>query len=239
MLSLILPTLNEAGNLPSVIHKLQLVLRDVPHEIIIVDDDSKDGTWQIARGMSKKDPSVRMLLRIGRRGLSSAIIEGFMASKGSILAVADADGQHDYAILPRLYQYVTEHSGIAIGSRYAEGGGVGQWSSHRHLLSRTATFLAIRLCRQRVADPLSGYFAIRREVFDQVSPFLHPKGFKILFSILSRLPPSIPVVEFPYTFDTRRIGKSKLTLRVRWQFLVQLLLEFFMRFVFGRMSDDE
>src|ERR1044071_4836035 len=102
MLSLILPTYNESQNLPGLLEKLREVLRDTPSEIIVVDDDSPDGTWKIAQELAEKRDDLRVIRRVGRRVLSSAVIEGFLAAKGDVLAVADADGQHDLSLIPRL-----------------------------------------------------------------------------------------------------------------------------------------
>ncbi|MDD4319313.1 MAG: polyprenol monophosphomannose synthase [Candidatus Peribacteraceae bacterium] len=223
MLSLILPTYNEAENIRAVIAEARRVLEDVPHEIIVVDDDSPDGTWRIVHELSEEDPHVRAIRRVGRRGLSSAVVEGFRAAKGDVLAVADADGQHDYALLPRLYAAVREKGGIAIGSRYVEGGSVGAWDERRRLLSRLATQLAIRLCRVPVSDPMSGFFAVSRPVFERVLPHLRPKGFKILFEILLHAERDMPVTEMPFTFGIRKYGRSKLSLGVEWAFLAMLL----------------
>jgi len=222
MLSLVLPTYNEAGNIRQVVKQIQGILQDVPHEIIVVDDDSPDGTWRIVEEMSASDPSVRVLRRVGRRGLSSAAIEGFRTAKGDVLAVADADGQHDYALLPRLYERVRMHGGIAVGSRYVEGGSVGAWDERRRLLSRIATWLALRLCRVKVRDPMSGFFAVSRATFDRVAPGLRPRGFKILFDILIAVPKETPAAEVPYVFRTRGVGESKLSLRVELAFLFSL-----------------
>ena len=223
MLSLILPTYNEAENLPLLLPRLAGILKDLPYEIIVVDDDSPDGTWKVAVAMAAADARVRVIRRVGRRGLSSAVVEGFAAAKGDVLAVADADGQHDLAILPRLYAAVKEKGGIAVGSRYVPGGSVGEWDERRRLLSRLATRLSIALCRVKVQDPMSGFFAVERGAFQAIRSALHPRGFKILFDVLVNLPAGTPAVEIPYTFQTRTAGASKLSLRVQAQFLASLL----------------
>lgn len=223
MLSLILPTYNEAENIPRVVPELQGILKDIPHEIIIVDDDSPDGTWRVAEELAAGNDRVRVIRRVGRRGLSSAVIEGFLAAKGEVLGVTDADGQHDYTLLPSLCRAVEGKGGLAIGSRYVEGGSVGKWDERRQWMSRLATDMAKRLCRVRVTDPMSGFFAVSREIALRVAPRLHPHGFKILFDILVRIPRSTPVTELPYTFRTRTHGESKMSLRVQLQFLLTVL----------------
>src|SRR3989338_7039593 len=144
MLSLILPTFNEAQNIPELIPKLKEVLRGIAHEIIVVDDDSPDGTWKVTQELAQKHDDLHVIRRIGRRGLSSAVIEGFLASKGDVLAVMDADGQHDMGLIPKLAVSATKTKGMAIGSRYIEGGSVEGWDERRHFLSRIATRLAVR-----------------------------------------------------------------------------------------------
>ncbi|MEK7217967.1 MAG: glycosyltransferase family 2 protein [Patescibacteria group bacterium] len=222
MLSLILPTYNEAENIPRIVPELEAILKEIPHEIIVVDDDSPDGTWRVARELSRGNDRLRVLRRVGRRGLSSAVIEGFLAAKGDVLGVTDADGQHDYALLPALYRTVKEKGGLAIGSRYTAGGSVGEWDGRRQWMSRMATGLARRLCRVPVTDPMSGFFAVARSVFEGVLPRLNPKGFKILLDLLLHVPRGTPGAELPYTFRSRTLGQSKMSFTVQLEFLEEL-----------------
>jgi dolichol-phosphate mannosyltransferase len=222
MLSLVLPTYAEAENLPGVLAAAESALAGVPYEVLIVDDDSPDQTWRVALDLAREREHVRVLRRVGRRGLSSAVVEGFLAAKGDVLAVADADGQHDFSILPALYQAVRGGAQVAVGSRYAEGGSVGDWDERRHALSRLATRLAIRLCRVPVADPMSGFFAVERGTFEAVLPRLNPKGFKILLDLLVHAPAGARVHEVPFTFGARRKGESKLSRHVQVEFLEYL-----------------
>ncbi|MBI3619175.1 glycosyltransferase family 2 protein [Candidatus Peregrinibacteria bacterium] len=231
MLSLILPTYNEAENLPELIPTLEHVLRGMPFEIIVVDDDSPDQTWKVVQTLAKDDAHVHVIRRIGRRGLSSAVIEGFLAAKGDVLAVMDADGQHDMSILPTLDHAVIANGGLAIGSRYIAGGSVGQWDERRHAMSRFATAFAIRLCKVTVKDPMSGFFAISRSTFEDVLPRLNPKGFKILLDLLMHVPRGTPVREVPFAFSSRRHGESKLSRRVQIEFLEYLYEACLGRFV--------
>lgn len=222
MLSLILPTYNEAENLPELLPNIEKVLKNVPHEIIVVDDDSPDGTWRIAQELGQKREDVHVIRRVGRRGLSSAVIEGFLSAKGDVFMVMDADGQHDMHLLPKLYDTVQQNGGIAIGSRYVDGGSVGEWDERRHMLSRIATQLAIKLCKVKVSDPMSGFFAVRRQLFQGIANHLNPKGFKILLDLLVHVPSNTVVTELPFVFSTRLHGESKLSRRVQIEFLEYL-----------------
>ena len=222
MFSLILPTYNEAENLPELIPEIEEILKNIPHEIIVVDDDSPDKTWEVGQKISETYPTVRVIRRIGRKGLSSAVIEGFLAAKGSVLGVMDADGQHDQYTLPQLYKKVQEDAGIALGSRYIEGGSVGNWDSTRQWISSLGTKLALWLCNVRVSDPMSGFFAVDRHLFNSVVESLNPKGFKILLDILVQAPKNTNVAEVPFTFGLREHGESKLSGLVQLQFLEYL-----------------
>ncbi len=222
MLSLILPTYNESENLPELLPKLEDTLSGIPHEIIIVDDDSPDKTWRVAQEIGHDRDDIHVIRRVGRRGLSSAVIEGFLSAKGEVLVVMDADGQHDMSILPKLYKSVQGGNGIAIGSRYIEGGSVGEWDERRHLMSRVATTLALKVCRVKVGDPMSGFFAINSTLFQKIASHLNPKGFKILLDLLVCVPKNTKVEEVPFTFSTRLHGESKLSKRVQIEFLEYL-----------------
>ncbi|MBT3835024.1 glycosyltransferase family 2 protein [Candidatus Peribacteria bacterium] len=222
MLSLILPTFNEAKNLPVMIPKIEETLQSVEHEIIIVDDDSPDNTWKVAQEMSEKMHNLHVIRRVGRHGLSSAVVEGFLAAKGDVLAVADADGQHDLSILPIMFAEVKSGSNIAIGSRYVEGGSAGDWEEDRQSISRFATALAMFVCKVDVRDPMSGFFAIDRETFEKTLSKLNPKGFKILLDFLVNAPKKTTVTEIPFVFGERIHGKSKLEFKVKVEFLEYL-----------------
>ncbi len=222
MLSVVLPTYNEAENIPVLIPKLRDVLRDIPHEIIIVDDNSPDETWRIGLEVSKDMDDVHVIRRVDKRGLSSAVIDGFLSAKGDVLAVMDADGQHDMNLLPELYKAVRENKGFAVGSRYIEGGSVGEWDERRQLISRVATKMALALCKVKVKDPMSGFFALDRAVFEGALEKLNPKGFKILLDLLVHAPKGTQAVELPFTFSTRIHGESKLSWKVQLDFLEYL-----------------
>lgn len=222
MLSVVLPTYNEAKNLPELLPQIAAALKGIDHEVIIVDDDSPDRTWETALELVKDRSDLHVVRRIGRRGLSSAVIEGFLAAKGEVLAVMDVDGQHDVTLLETLSAAVQKSGGIAIGSRYVEGGSVGAWDERRYLLSRIATRLALMLCRVKARDPMSGFFAIDRKTFQETLPRLNPKGFKILLDLLVHVRPDTPVIEVPFSFGQRKHGESKLSRRVQIEFIEYL-----------------
>ena len=231
MLSLILPTFNEAENIPVLVPKILEVLKGRKAEIIIVDDNSPDHTWEVARLLGEKHTEVRVIRRMGRRGLSSAVIEGFLAATGNVLMVMDADGQHDLHLLPKLADAIEQGSDVAIGSRYVSGGSVGEWDERRFALSRMATNLAKRLCKVQVADPMSGFFALNRKTFEAALPNLNPKGFKILLDLLVHAPSGTTATEIPFTFSTRLHGESKLSKRVQLEFLEYLYDVTFGRYI--------
>lgn len=229
MLSLVIPTYNEAESLPVLLPRIADALVGMPHEIIIVDDDSPDGTWRRAEELQAEFPALRVIRRRGERGLSSAVVAGFKSARGEILAVMDADGQHDASLLKKLVETVQVRRGVAVASRYIAGGSTGQWNRRRTLLSRLGTRLTTVLCRLSVRDPMSGFFAIDRSLFERIAPQFRPRGFKILFDILMRLPRGTPVTEIPYTFAPRATGTSKLSLVVQWDFGCSLLVLFLER----------
>ena len=223
MLSLVLPTYNEAENFPGLLEEIEGALGDIPFEIIVVDDDSPDRTWEVADFLAKDRPYLRVLRRVGRRGLSSAVLDGLRLAHGDVLTVMDSDGQHDPLLLPCLYTAVRGKGGVAIGSRYVAGGSVEGWARARHTLSYIATGLAWLVTRCRVKDPMSGFFAMDRRLFSPLADTLRPQGFKILLEILATVPPGTVVQEIPLVFRLRRKGKSKLSLRVEFQFVSQIV----------------
>jgi dolichol-phosphate mannosyltransferase len=219
-LTIVLPTFNEAANIPLMVERIGCALPDIPHEIIVVDDDSPDGTAEVARRIAAETPHVRCIRRIGRRGLSGACMEGMMAASAPIVAVMDADGQHDETILPTMLRKVEAGADVAIGSRYSGGGSSGEGLSRtRAKGSQLATSLLQFLIAQPVSDPMSGFFMLRRELADRVAGSVAREGFKILFDILSRLGSDSRVEEVPFTFRKREHGESKLGLVVTMQFL--------------------
>lgn len=239
MLSLVLPTYNEAKNLPGMLAEISQALAHLPHEIIVVDDDSPDETWKVAEDLIGKIPGLRVIRRIDARGLSSAVVRGFLEAKGDVLAVMDADGQHDTALIAKLDQAIRSGAGIAVGSRYVTGGDVGEWDGGRHILSKIATGMAMRVLKRSdmasVRDPMSGFFAIRADLFHDAKPRLIPKGFKILLDLLIHVKRGTTVMEVPLKFGLRRAGESKLNAKVQMDFLSYLYDVTLGRYVSGRV----
>lgn len=219
-LTVILPTYNEAANIGVSIERIGAALKDVPHEIIIVDDNSPDGTADIARAAALQNPHVRCIRRVGRRGLSGACMEGMMAASAPVIAVMDADLQHDAAILPKMLQEIQNGADLAVGTRYAgEGSASDGFSSARAIGSRLATALSNRITGALISDPMSGFFMLKRHVADRVAPQVSNEGFKILFDIVSRVGSELVIREVPFTFKERLHGDSKLSSLVTLQFL--------------------
>jgi dolichol-phosphate mannosyltransferase len=218
-LTLVVPTFNERDNIAPLLDLVTSALRGVNWEVIFVDDDSGDGTAQVVRGIAQQNVQVRCLQRIGRRGLSTACIEGVLASAAPYFAVMDADLQHDERLLPQMLETLKrDQCDVVVGSRYIAGGGIGQWGKNRAAISRFATRLSRILCKVDVADPMSGFFMMRRAAFDRAVHNLSAQGFKILLDLLASSPDTIRVTELPYEFRSRRFGTSKLDTLVVWEF---------------------
>ncbi len=209
-LTVVVPTYNERTNVPLLVDQLRNVLDGIDWEVIFVDDDSPDGTAQILIAIGGTDGRVRCIRRVGRRGLSGACIEGMLAAQGKFIAVMDADLQHDEILLPKMLVYLREDAAdLVIGSRYVAHASAGDLSKGRRLISKFASRLARWLTKVDIADPMSGYFMLRREIADRVAPKLSNEGFKLLLDILTSVQ-TLRVVEIPYTFRKRNSGASKL-----------------------------
>src|SRR5688572_30973767 len=231
-LSVVIPTLNEAGNVEPLLERLGVALAGIEWEAIFVDDGSTDGTPELLTRIAQTDRRVRMIRRIGRRGLSSAVVEGALASTTPIIAVIDADLQHDEQILPDLYPAVAQDGQeLAIGTRYAGNGSTGDWGADRLKISRFATALASPLMKTRLSDPMSGFFAVRRDVLLDAAPKLSTIGYKILLDLVASHPRPLKVAEVGYTFGTRVAGESKLDEMVALEYLELLLDKAIGRFV--------
>ena len=219
-LTIVVPTLNESENLEPLVADVAAALGEVAWEIIFVDDDSADGTADKARALAQCDARVRCLQRIGRRGLSTACIEGVLASASPYVAVMDGDLQHDERLLPQMLDVLRrKRADLVIGSRYVVGAKVGEgFSSRRAYASGFATRLARLICKADVADPMSGYFMFRREVFESAMRSLSGQGFKILLDLMASSPRPLRVLELPYEFRKRRHGESKLDVLVAWEY---------------------
>jgi dolichol-phosphate mannosyltransferase len=223
-LSIVLPTLNEAQNVEPMLRALNGVLENlqVSYEIIVVDDDSLDGTYSRALELSESLPHLRVMRRTPERGLATAVIRGWQASHGEVLGVIDADLQHPPEIIPRLWSEIEEGADLAVASRRAPGGGVSDWSMRRRMISLAAQALGLLVLPDvlgKLADPLSGCFLIRRDVLAGV--ILKPRGYKILIEILGRCDIG-RIAEVGYVFRERIGEKSKVTWRVYRDYLVHL-----------------
>jgi dolichol-phosphate mannosyltransferase len=224
VLSVIVPTLNERDNVRELVERLDRCLAALAWEVIFVDDDSRDGTLDLLRDMSRSDPRVRLLHRIGRRGLASAVVEGILATSSPVVAVLDCDLQHDETLLPTmLNQLVATDTDVVVASRYMETASVGSWTRKRLFFSRVATSVAGVLLRSDLTDPMSGFFMIKRSAFDRVVRRLSNQGYKILLDILLSAGPGLRVKEIPYTFQTRVHGESKLDFTVVLDYLALLI----------------
>jgi len=224
-LAIVVPTFNETENVELLVDLVDQALPDVPWELVFVDDDSPDDTSGKARALAQRDPRVRILHRYGRRGLSSACVEGILATSAPYVAIMDADLQHDESVLKTMFERVSANDvDLVVGSRYVEGGGMGEWGERRRRMSQFATKLALMLTKTPISDPMSGFMMIRRDAFMRSLPHLSTVGFKILLDIMASAPTPLRVAEVPYTFRTRRFGESKLDSLVLWEY-VQLLMD--------------
>jgi len=223
-LSIIVPTYNEGENVVLLVSRLADVLHDVRWEVIFVDDDSPDGTARTVHRLAAEDMRVRCIRRVGRRGLAGACIEGVLASSASAVAVLDADLQHDESLLPRMLANVRQGADLVVGTRFGNGGAAEDGLvGVRSLGSRMANAAARRLLGVRLSDPMSGFFMLRRELFDAVAPRLSGQGFKVLLDFIASSPSNLVIVEVPYRFRPRLHGQSKLDSRVVVEYLGLLL----------------
>ena len=214
--SVVVPTYNEAGSLPLLIARLATSLAGREWELVVVDDGSPDGTADVAERLGASQP-VRVVRRAGKMGLASAVVAGFAAARGDTLVVMDADLSHPPEVVPQLLDALTGGADLAIGSRYVAGGGAMDWPLSRRVVSRVACLMGNALVPVR--DSTSGFFALRRTVIDGVK--LNQIGFKIGFEVMAR-GRYMKVVEVPYVFRDRELGKSKFGRREIGQYLIQL-----------------
>jgi dolichol-phosphate mannosyltransferase len=219
-LAVVIPCYNEAPNVAPMVARLDAALAGIPWEAIFVDDNSPDGTAARARAIAATDPRIRCIRRIGRRGLASACVEGMLATSAPYLAVIDGDLQHDETILPRMLAALESgEAEVAIGSRNVEGGAKGEGLSPlRRMVSDAGAALANAALPVKVADPMSGFFALPRDLFEEIAPRLTATGFKILLDILFSAGRPLRVVEIPYAFRAREAGESKLDAAVLLEF---------------------
>ncbi|MEI6279962.1 MAG: glycosyltransferase family 2 protein [Verrucomicrobiae bacterium] len=223
-LTVVVPTFRERENIPLVVGRLEALLGRFNWEVVFVDDDSDDGSREVLLELSRKNLRVRCLRRVGRRGLTSACLEGMGSSPAEIFAVMDADLQHDETVLPAMVAAFQEDPALdlAVGTRYSPGGSVGEWSAGRKFASRFATTLEKSVLHTPLTDPMSGFFVIRRELFDETVRRMTGKGFKILLDIVLSSGRKLRTREFPYAFRPRLHGESKLDIVVGLEYLYLL-----------------
>jgi dolichol-phosphate mannosyltransferase len=223
-LTVIVPTRNEHHNVRPVYDALCRTLQGIDWEAIFVDDDSQDGTPQAVCQLASQDRRVRCIQRIGRRGLASACVEGILASSAPYVAVMDADLQHDEQLLPRMLDTLKSEPIVdaVVGSRYVEHGSIGTWNRHRAWLSSLATCMGRSIMRVPIADPMSGFFMLRREAFQRSVRRLSSIGFKILLDIFASSPRPLQVKEIPFHFRKRHAGESKFDALIGWEYVMLL-----------------
>jgi len=221
--TIVIPTYNERANIAPLVERLSPLLSEFIWEIIFVDDDSPDGTAAAVADVGRGGGPVRCIRRLGRRGLSSAVVEGALAARYDLIAVMDADFQHDESVLPAMLHRIAKADvDLVVGSRLAEGGGFGDWNKTRLRMSDFATRLSRLLVGDQVSDPMSGFFVIKRDVFNACVYNLSQQGYKVLLDIISSSPRKLNIEEVSYIFRDRRAGESKLDILIlaEYAFLV-------------------
>jgi len=219
VLAVVIPCYNERPNVAPMVARLRLALAGLAWEAVFVDDDSPDGTAAAVRAIAVADPRIRCLRRIGRRGLASAVIEGALASSAGFIAVIDGDLQHDETRLPAMLAAVRAGADLAVGSRHVEGGdSAGLSGTWRRRISALGIRTAQAVLPVRLSDPMSGYFLLRRDLFERLAPRLTGSGFKILLDLLLSARTPLRVAEIPVRFQPRVAGDSKLDVLVLVQF---------------------
>jgi dolichol-phosphate mannosyltransferase len=223
-LSIVLPTYKEKGNIAELIRRLDATLAGVSWEAIFVDDNSPDGTAEEAKRIAASDLRVRCLKRVGRRGLAGACIEGMLSSSAPFVAVMDADLQHDERVLSAMLETLRAGTAdLVAASRHIEGGSAASLGTSRGTISTLATTLTRKVLAVPLSDPMSGFFMMRRDRFDEIAPKLSPVGFKILLDIVATAGPSLRVAEQSYVFGKREQGESKFNVQIGLEFLGLLL----------------
>jgi dolichol-phosphate mannosyltransferase len=224
-LAVVVPTFNERSNVDFLLEALSRSLEGIEYEVIFVDDDSTDGTAEAIQAIGLRNPRVRVLRRIGRRGLSSASLEGMLATAAPYIALIDADLQHDERILPTmLAKLKTENLDLVVATRNAEKGGMGDFSPRRVRLSQLGRRLSRLITKTHLSDPMSGFFVLNRMFLERTVRSASGLGFKILVDLVSSAPQPVRLAEVPYTFRKRLHGSSKLDILVTVEYL-QLILD--------------
>jgi len=222
-LTIVVPALNERENIRPLLERIEAAMAGMEWEVMFVDDDSTDGTADLIREISRQDPRVRAMQRIGRRGLSTACIEGMLASAAPYMAVMDADMQHDERVLPEMLRTLKDgNRDLVIGSRNLKPGGMGEFAASRLSLSRLGAWLSNMVCGCEITDPMSGFFVVDRRFFMEVAHRLSGTGFKILVDLVASSKRPVRFVEVPYVFRARVHGTSKLDLSVAVEYLLLL-----------------
>ena len=223
-LSVVVPTFKERGNVAELVRRLDASLKGIAWEAIFVDDNSPDGTAAAVKEIANRDIRVRCLRRVGRRGLAGACIEGMLSSAAPFVAVIDADLQHDEKVLPLMLAKLRNgQADLVAATRYIAGGSAASFSEGRGAISRLATRLTHRLVGTPLSDPMSGYFMMRRDRFDEIAPRLSPAGFKILLDIAATAGSKLRIAEQAYSFGERFEGESKFNIQIGVEFLGLLL----------------
>jgi len=219
-LAIVIPTFNERENVEAVIAALEKTLAETEWEAIFVDDHSPDDTAECVRSLAATNRRVRVLERIGRHGLSSACIEGMLATPARYIAVMDADMQHDESVLPKMLERIkSEHLEVVVASRNALGGSMGEFSDRRVWLSALGARISRWVCHCDVSDPMSGFFMVQRSFFESVASRLTGTGFKLLVDLLASSPVPVHIGEVSYRFRMRQRGESKLDINVELEYL--------------------
>jgi dolichol-phosphate mannosyltransferase len=211
-LSVVVPTYRESANIPVLFERIKTALDGLPWEMIVVDDDSPDGTADVAFALASADRRLRCLRRVNRSGLAGAVVEGWMSSSADFVAVIDGDLQHDETILPDMYRALAEGKGnLAIGTRVGIEAKTDGLSPTRRKLSDLGAWFFRRVVGAPITDPMSGFFMLRRDIVARLAPRLSADGFKILVDIVLSAGDELKIVEAPYRFRKRAAGESKLT----------------------------
>jgi dolichol-phosphate mannosyltransferase len=219
-LTVIIPTYREEENIGAMVREVSRTLADhgIRGEILVVDDSSPDRTIPLVRDLEKEFPSVRLVVRTADPGLSQSVVEGFREARGGVIQVIDADFSHPVALIPEFFRRIRAGADVVIGSRYMAGGGIGEWPLSRRVISLGATALG-RILFPEITDPVSGFFAVRREVVEGAP--LQPRGYKILMEVLGK-GRWMRAVEVPYTFENRKVGASKLRVATILEYAAQV-----------------